>query len=335
MTSSPSSTATRSPFRGRLKKIVNAGKNLHYPRTEPRVRVIPFFVGSERTDYWNDKVQEDISVKAQIGRYRIRGYGARRPLPHLNDIAFRNDFASVEPDPDVVSTVELATSVGGRFGATPIDLSMPVMIAPDELRRALEVDEDRSREGLRPLRHLRQLGRGRPHPRGARGREARRRAVPRRPPRLERARDAPGRRRRDLHLAGREARARRPADGEEGDRGHRAPARHPGRHRPALAVAPPGRARRRRPRDQGRGVPRGDGLAEAGLGQARRRPHPRRHQDRLQGRVRLRLPRRRPGLDRAPPATRCSSTSASRPCRRSWRLSTLSRRSRRRACRSC
>ena len=118
------------PFHGKLKKIVNAGKNLHYPRTEPRVRVIPFFAASERTDYWNDKVQEDISVKAQIGRYRIRGYGAARPLPHLNDLAFKHDFSDVEPDPDVVSRVELATSLGGRFGATPIDLSMPVMIAP-------------------------------------------------------------------------------------------------------------------------------------------------------------------------------------------------------------
>ena len=75
-------------------------------------------------------MQEDISVKAQIGRYRIRGYGTARPLPHLNDIAFKNDFSAVEPDPDVIAKVELATSVGGRFGATPIDLSMPVMIAP-------------------------------------------------------------------------------------------------------------------------------------------------------------------------------------------------------------
>ena len=115
---------------GKLQKIVNAGKNLHYPRTEPRVRVIPFFVGSERTEYWNGKVQEDIAVKAQIGRYRIRGYGAGRPLPHLNDIAFRRDLTTVAPDPDVVSKIELATSLGGRFGATPIDLSMPAMIAP-------------------------------------------------------------------------------------------------------------------------------------------------------------------------------------------------------------
>jgi glutamate synthase domain-containing protein 2/formylmethanofuran dehydrogenase subunit C len=117
-------------FRGKLQKIVNAGKNLRYARTEPRVRVIPFFVSAERTDYWNDKVQEDIAVKAQIGRYRIRGYGAARPLPHLNDIAFKRDLDALDPDPDVVSKVDLRASLGGRFGATPIDLSMPVMIAP-------------------------------------------------------------------------------------------------------------------------------------------------------------------------------------------------------------
>lgn len=118
------------PFRGQLKKITNAGRNLRYSRTEPRVRAIPFHAAADRTDYWNAKVQEDIHVKAQIGRYRIRGYGATRPLPHLNDLAFRRDLGSVEPDPDVVSKVELATSLGGRFGATPIELSMPVMIAP-------------------------------------------------------------------------------------------------------------------------------------------------------------------------------------------------------------
>ena len=118
------------PFSGRLKKIVNAGRNLRYPRTEPRVRVVPFSVSTERTDYWNAKVQEDIAVKAQIGRYRIRGYGAARPLPHLHDIAFKADLGAVEPDPDVVGKVDLRTSLGGRFGATPIDLSMPVMIAP-------------------------------------------------------------------------------------------------------------------------------------------------------------------------------------------------------------
>ncbi len=118
------------PFRGKFQRIANAGKHLRYARTEPRVRVIPFFVASEPTDYWNGKVQEDIHVKAQIGRYRIRGYGAGRPLPHLDDIVFKHDLSTIDPDPEVTSKVDLATQLGGRFGATPIDLSMPVMIAP-------------------------------------------------------------------------------------------------------------------------------------------------------------------------------------------------------------
>ncbi|MSO74235.1 MAG: glutamate synthase [Alphaproteobacteria bacterium] len=117
-------------FKGAFQKITNAGKNLRYGKTEPRVRVIPFFMASEAAGYWNNKVQEDIYVKAQIGRYRIRGYGASRPFPHLNDIAFRKDLANVPADPDVISKVNLKTSLGGRSGATPLNLSMPVMIAP-------------------------------------------------------------------------------------------------------------------------------------------------------------------------------------------------------------
>ncbi len=117
-------------FAGSFQKIVNAGKGLRYARAEPRVRVIPFFEATNETGYWNEKVQEDISVKAQLGRYRIRGYGAGRPLPHLSDLAFKRDLSMIPPDPDVVSRVELATSLGGRAGATPIELSMPMMIAP-------------------------------------------------------------------------------------------------------------------------------------------------------------------------------------------------------------
>ena len=40
---------------------------------------------SGASEYWNPKIQEDIYIKSQIGRYRIRGYGGARPLPHLAD----------------------------------------------------------------------------------------------------------------------------------------------------------------------------------------------------------------------------------------------------------
>jgi glutamate synthase domain-containing protein 2 len=118
------------PFAGSLHKIVCAGKHLRYGTTEPRLRTLPFFVSSGASDYWNEQVREDIRVKAQIGRYRIRGYGAARPMPHLGDLAFKRDPCCAGTGGDPVSRVNLRTLIGGKHGARPIDLSMPVMIAP-------------------------------------------------------------------------------------------------------------------------------------------------------------------------------------------------------------
>jgi len=118
------------PFTGSFQKVVNAGKKLRYDKIEPRVRNVPFFVASGNSDYWNEKVQEDIHVKSVIGRYRIRGYGATRPLPHLSDIAFKKDISTISADTNVVDKIGLATEIGGRNGGKPISLSMPVMIAP-------------------------------------------------------------------------------------------------------------------------------------------------------------------------------------------------------------
>ena len=118
------------PFKGTLQKVVNAGKKLRYSTDEARRRPIPFFTFSGTAGYWNDKVQEDIFIKSQIGRYRIRGYGASRPLPHFSDLAFKEDLAQAGTDPDVLSKVELKTKIGDKSGAVPLSLSMPVMIAP-------------------------------------------------------------------------------------------------------------------------------------------------------------------------------------------------------------
>ena len=118
------------PFKGRLQKVVNAGKKLRYGTVEPTVRTLPFFTFSDNCDYWNRKVQEDVYVKSQIGRYRVRGYGGARPVPHLTDLAFRKDLDRIGDEPDPVSKVEMHTLVGGKNGAKALDLSMPVMIAP-------------------------------------------------------------------------------------------------------------------------------------------------------------------------------------------------------------
>ncbi len=118
------------PFKGTFTKIANAGKKLRYATSERQMRSIPFFTFSGASEYWNPKIQEDIHIKSQIGRYRIRGYGGARPLPHLADLAFRRDVSHAGKDKDVVSKVALETWIGGLNGANPLRLSMPVMIAP-------------------------------------------------------------------------------------------------------------------------------------------------------------------------------------------------------------
>ena len=118
------------PFKGSLQKVINAGKKLRYSTAEPTVRSLPFFNFSDNSDYWNRKIQEDIYIKSQTGRYRVRGYGGARTVPHLPDLAFRKDLARAGDLADPVSQVKMHTLIGGKNGAKALDLSMPVMIAP-------------------------------------------------------------------------------------------------------------------------------------------------------------------------------------------------------------
>ncbi len=118
------------PFKGSFQKIANAGKKLRYGTAEPQTRSLPFFTFSGKADYWNQKVQEDVYIKSQIGRYRIRGYGTARTLPHMSDLAFRKKIMPETIPRDVIDKVRMQTDIGAINGAEPLRLSMPVMVAP-------------------------------------------------------------------------------------------------------------------------------------------------------------------------------------------------------------
>ncbi len=118
-------------FTGSFSKIVSAGRKLNYATAERPIRSMPFHTFSGQSDYWNPKIQEDIYVKSQIGRYRVRGYGRSRAVPHMSDITFKKDISSCLGNADdVITRVNLKTEIGGLNGANPLRLSMPVMIAP-------------------------------------------------------------------------------------------------------------------------------------------------------------------------------------------------------------
>jgi len=117
-------------FSGSFTKIVNAGTKLRYGLSEPISRPLPYPVSAAGSSYWNAKVAEDIHAKSLIGRYRIRGYGASKAVPHFSDIAIKLDPSRIGRGTDPLKAVNLRLTLGERHGAKPLDLSMPVLIAP-------------------------------------------------------------------------------------------------------------------------------------------------------------------------------------------------------------
>ena len=117
-----------------------------------------------------------------------------------------------------------------------------------ELRRAVAGGQDGARQGRLDGRHRDLLGRGRDDP--ARARPVDQVVLPGDPEPLRLQPPPPDARRRVrvLHRPGVQGRPRRPPDGPEGDRAGRRDALAAGRHRPALAGAPPRLAGARRPR---------------------------------------------------------------------------------------
>ena len=273
------------PFKGTFQKVVNAGKRLRYGTSEPQVRSIPFFGFSGKTDYWNTKVQEDIYIKSQIGRYRIRGYGGARALPHMADLAFRKKITPETIDPNVVDQVEMYTEIGGINGAEPLKLSMPVMVAPMSYG-ALSASTKRAIGMASTLSRIAEnTGEGgmSDAQRGAAEQLIFQCLGGRLGWNIHDMKRADGL---EIYISqgakpglGGQLMAKKVTPELAAIRGI------PPRHRPALAVAPSRHPRRRRSRHQGRGVPRGDRLSPPRLRQARRRARARRHQDRHQGRA--------------------------------------------------
>jgi glutamate synthase domain-containing protein 2 len=80
---------------------------------------------------YSPEVIEDIQVKAELGRYRIRGFGAlrRRPLPSFDDLTFLPCTLTRIPLEGYREKCSTTTVLGTRFAERPIELDIPVMIA--------------------------------------------------------------------------------------------------------------------------------------------------------------------------------------------------------------
>jgi methylamine---glutamate N-methyltransferase subunit C len=75
------------------------------------------------------QVIADVHALADLGRYQIRGFGARRAIPTFDDLVFLTASASRYPLEGYRERCETRTRLGGRHGAHPIDLAIPITIA--------------------------------------------------------------------------------------------------------------------------------------------------------------------------------------------------------------
>ena len=75
-------------------------------------------------------VIEDIQIKAELGRYRIRGFGTlrQRPLPSFDDLTFIPGTLTRVPLEGYREKCVTKTILGSRFAEHPIELDIPVMI---------------------------------------------------------------------------------------------------------------------------------------------------------------------------------------------------------------
>jgi glutamate synthase domain-containing protein 2 len=71
----------------------------------------------------------EIQRAAREGTYDIRGFGAKRPVPHFDDLLFLGASVSRYPLEGYRERCATDVTIGGRFAAEPIKLEIPITIA--------------------------------------------------------------------------------------------------------------------------------------------------------------------------------------------------------------
>ena len=95
-----------------------------------------------------------IQRAAETGIYDIRGWGAKRPLPHFDDLLFLGASMSRYPLEGYRERCGTDVVLGDRYAKHPLHLSIPVTIAGNELRRAVRSGQGGARSRCQRGRHV-------------------------------------------------------------------------------------------------------------------------------------------------------------------------------------
>ncbi len=82
------------------------------------------------------EVMNDIHMKSELGRYRMRGFSMFKPIPHWDELMFMPGTLTRFVIEGYREKCETKTILGARFAKKPIELDIPVYITGMSLRRA-------------------------------------------------------------------------------------------------------------------------------------------------------------------------------------------------------
>ena len=77
---------------------------------------------------WAPRVIEDIHDKAQLGRYRIRGFSTFQKVTHFDDLTFLSTGLTRFPLEGYKEHCNTRTVIGARFPENPLELETPIYI---------------------------------------------------------------------------------------------------------------------------------------------------------------------------------------------------------------
>src|SRR5437764_11302065 len=81
-----------------------------------------------RSPIWIRQVINDIHVKAEIGRYRMRGFSMFKKIPQFDDLTFLPATLTRFVIEGYREKCETKTVLGARFAKNPLVLDIPIYI---------------------------------------------------------------------------------------------------------------------------------------------------------------------------------------------------------------
>ena len=79
----------------------------------------------DSSQIWSRSIMEDIHAKAELGRYRIRGFSTFQKITHFDDLTFLSPASPVSPLRVTRSVATPGLSSAGHTLRTPLSLRRP------------------------------------------------------------------------------------------------------------------------------------------------------------------------------------------------------------------